>query len=140
MPENDMIGIKYIESLYVIKKGRKFNVTAVAITMDGKKIGSSMYVSKNDVQKIYESYDSNIDEKKIDTTISSGPFKLLKYVIPSREEGMVPMYSIEIGKFKCRMLPSAFEEFAITLKASLEGRPSFSIRTLGRKKKKGLFE
>ena len=59
------------------------------------------------------------------------------------------MYSVIIGDFKCRMAPSTYEQFVITLKMAYEDiykKPSFSIRALSpikrgkRNKKKGLFE
>lgn len=140
MPET--VGIKYIESLYVIQKKRKFNIAAIAITIDGRKISSSIFATRNDIDTLYRSYDSNIDEKNIDTEISSGVFKLLHYYIPSKEDGMVPMYNLEIGDFKCRAIPSAYEEFAYTLKAaynSIHEKQKFSIIPK-KKKKKGIFE
>ena len=110
----NMIGLKYLESLYIIQKRKKFNITAIAITTDERKLASSMYATPGDIKKIYSAYIDG-DKEEINTSISTGVFKLNKYTIPSKEFGMVPMYNVEIGDFKCKMSPSAYEQFAITL-------------------------
>ena len=153
MPE--MIGIKYVDSLYVLQKKKKFNITAIAITTENRKIGSSIYATKDDIIKLYEAYIESIQNNtnSIVTEISSGKFALSRYNIPSKEDGLVPMYSVIIGDFKCRMAPSTYEQFVITLKMAYENmykKPSFSMRAprrilppikRGKKnKKKGLFE
>lgn len=143
---NKTVGIKYIESLYVIQKRRKFNISAIAITTDDRKISSSIYATKSDIEKLYLSYNTHKNDKEIKTVLSSGAFNLLKYYIPSQEDGMVPMYDIEIGDFRCKALPSAYEGFVYTLIDAYENasnKPTFSIRalpSLKKKKKKGIFE
>lgn len=145
-----MIGIKYLDSLYVLQKKKKFNITAVAVTTDNRKLASSIYATKEDIIKLYDAYTEAVqnDNLLLTTEISTGKFTLSKYNIPTREDGLVPMYSVIIGDFKCKMAPSTYDEFIITLKMAYESiyekKPSFSIRALPgfrkNKKKKGLFD
>lgn len=143
----NMIGLKYLESLYIIQKRKKFNITAIAITTDGRKLASSIFATPGDIKKLYAAYMDGSKEE-IDTTISTGVFKLIKYTIPSKEFGMVPMYNVEIGEFNCNMSPSAYEQFIITLNTAFKNitesnKPSFSFRAIPgfkKTKKKGIFK
>ena len=141
----NMIGIKYVESLYVVQKRKKFNITAIAITTDGRKLASSMYATPGDIKRIHLAY-LNGHEEEINTSISTGVFKLTKYSIPSNEYGIVPMYNVEIGDFKCKMSPSAYEQFVITLNTAYKNiMETKSIISIGsfvskKKRKKGIFE
>lgn len=130
-----IVAFSHIESLYVLKKRRKFNVFATAITLDDRKLGSSMYVTKDDIAKLYKAYINGMSNKEINTTISIGPFRLLHCTAPS-DDGIVQYYVATIGSFTCRMLPSAYDQFIATL---IDANNSIKILPFTKKKKKGLF-
>ena len=148
---NDIIGIKYTDSIYVTRKGKTFNICVIAITQDNRKIASSYYITQEDLDALYESYKVAItkNHSMFVSELSSGNVLLNRFSLPT-DNGLIPLYNISLrgGEFKSRMSPSAYDQFMYTIKINHEYLHKSSRRLSSlfrpkssrRKKKKGVFD
>lgn len=150
----ELIKIRYTDSLYVVRRGNKYNITAIAITDQNKKIASSMYITRDDVMKLYEAYEAAINNNHtiFDTTISKGVFKINKIRRKVNDTKTAEGYMITIGDYVSSMTIKSYNEFIFTLKDAYEyalNRPSIENfksyfnnrkKKMSKKKKKGIFE
>ena len=141
------IGIKYIESLYAISKGSKFNIYAVAATNDPKvqKIGSSMYATRADIESLYNAYTKakDNDNSLLECELSTGLCSLRK--CHPQDQPEVTLYSVSIGGIRSTMSARAYYDFVESIETCyniLMNKPKvFSfIKGKKKRKRKGLFD
>lgn len=148
------------ESLYVVTRFGKYNIAAIAYTDDEKKIASSMYITRDDLYKLYRAYEKAQENEHtlFETNLSKGVFKLTRGYrnlnTPNGKE-KIQIYQIIIGQFKSNMSVQSYNEFIYTLRDVYAQATSGSkkskitnIKTflkergkkMSKKKKKGIFE
>lgn len=140
------IGIKYIESLYAISKGSKFNIYAVAATSDSamQKIGSSMYTTRSDIESLHNAYTmaKNNDNSLLECELSTGLCSLRK--CHPQDQPAVTLYSVSIGGIVSTMSARAYNDFTESIETCysiLMDKPNiFSFVKRKKKKRKGLFD
>ena len=141
------IGIKYLESLYAISKGSKFNIYAIAATTDSKvqKIGSNMYATRADIESLHKAYikAKDKDNSLLECELSTGLCSLRKHHPQDQPE--VTLYSVSIGGIRSTMSERAYLDFVESIETCyniLTEKPKIFSFIKGKKKRKrkGLFD
>ena len=140
------IGIKYLESLYAISKGSKFNIYAIAATNDPnvQKIGSNMYATKADIESLYNAYTKAKERNNslLECELSTGLCSLRKYHPQDQPE--VTLYSVSVGGIRSTMSERAYNDFVESIETCykiLTEKPKvFSFIKGKKKRRKGLFD
>ena len=143
------IKIKYVDSLYVVNKGSKFNIYMVAATGDSKtqKIGSSMYATHDDIEALHDAYTlaKERNNTRLECELSTGPCNLHRYIPPLEQQ--VILYNVTIGGISSVMSETSYNDFVKSIEncyTILTERPNILSFIKGKRKikkeKKGLFD
>jgi hypothetical protein len=146
---NTRLAIKYLESLFIVRDGNKFNIFCIARNgdeFDPKKFASSMYATHADIEILYKAYKKAEEDfdKHLKCELSTGTCEFTKHV-PSNRKGIV-IYKVSIGGIESYMSHVIYNQFRESVEEAYTHIPSRTkLRNkfralLSRKQKKGLFE
>lgn len=123
---NEIIPIRCVDSMYLVTmKNKIYNICVVALTGDHRKIASSMYASKGDVEVLYDAYARSIENGSAHFIcyLSSGKMEIKRQTIPYPcEDGKVVIYNVLVndGNFKSKMSSQCYQGFMESIKACYE--------------------
>jgi hypothetical protein len=114
----DKVGIKCVDNVYIIAKGKKYNMYVIAITEDDRKIGSSVYVTLDDLNTLYNAFIASNVYTLTKCDLSSGTFSIAKERLPF-ESNLIDVYKVTFcnGTFVSRMSTRAYTAFLDSIKA-----------------------
>jgi hypothetical protein len=111
------VGIKCIDDMYVVSKGKKFNIYVVVETSDNRKIGSSMYAKPKDVEILFHELLMSNREAQYFCTLSSGDISITLERVPL-DIGVVDIYNVSMcnGNFVSKCSTRVLDEFKDSIK------------------------
>jgi hypothetical protein len=113
------IKFKYIEDIYVVAKDDDYNIFVAAVTEDGRKLSSSMYATKEDIEILHGNVlQMDAIFPPVRCELSTGKMSLSSTKVLTADKGEVFSYNISLcdGKFKSNMSGATFAQFKVSIR------------------------
>lgn len=108
-----VVGIKCLDSIYIVDKRKKFNIAVIAITEDGRKLMSQMFATHSDIETLYRASKSvkNILEEPFECMLSTGICRIQKHPTVFKNHQVIYTFAIEIGGIASSISMRAYDDF-----------------------------